>query len=189
MRVSNGEISYSMVVSRNMIGMSLCRQVRGDEVFNVGNMDWSKACTSTRNYTLEGARIHLTRGNKEFKKDSEACDIFSGRWVFDNVSYPLYNESDCPYMSDQLACTKHGRPDTLYQNWRWQPHGCNLKRYFYIGVFFLIFGKMIWVGFYSFNIHIFVSWKLGILCYVKVECYRNVGEIEREEVDVCRWLP
>ncbi|KAL6987896.1 Protein trichome birefringence-like 35 [Sarracenia purpurea var. burkii] len=58
----------------------------------------------------------------------ENCDIFSGKWVLDNSSYPLYNESDCPYMSDQLACHKHGRPDLGYQHWRWQPHNCNLKR-------------------------------------------------------------
>ncbi|WVZ17538.1 hypothetical protein V8G54_010520 [Vigna mungo] len=59
----------------------------------------------------------------------ESCDVFSGKWVFDNVSHPLYNESDCPYMSDQLACHKHGRSDLGYQYWRWQPHNCNLKRW------------------------------------------------------------
>ncbi|EPS74217.1 hypothetical protein M569_00536, partial [Genlisea aurea] len=57
------------------------------------------------------------------------CDLFSGKWVFDNVSHPLYEESECPYMSDQLACRKHGRPDSSYQSWRWQPHNCNLKRF------------------------------------------------------------
>lgn len=57
------------------------------------------------------------------------CDVFSGKWVFDNASYPLYNESHCPYMSDQLACHKHGRHDLGYQYWRWQPNDCNLKRW------------------------------------------------------------
>lgn len=56
------------------------------------------------------------------------CDLFSGRWVFDNVSYPLYSERQCTYMSDQLACEKFGRRDLEYQNWRWQPHQCNLPR-------------------------------------------------------------
>ncbi|CAA6654701.1 unnamed protein product [Spirodela intermedia] len=32
-------------------------------------------------------------------------------------------------MSDQLACTKHGRPDRDYQSWRWQPHQCDLMRW------------------------------------------------------------
>lgn len=62
----------------------------------------------------------------------ESCDVFSDKWVFDNVSHPLYNESDCPYMSDQLARHKHGRSDLGYQYWRWQPHNCNLKRWFSI---------------------------------------------------------
>ncbi|XP_009796067.1 protein trichome birefringence-like 35 [Nicotiana sylvestris] len=57
----------------------------------------------------------------------ETCDYTSGKWVFDNTSHPLYNESDCPYMSDQVACQKYGRPDLDYQYWRWQPHNCNLK--------------------------------------------------------------
>uniref|UniRef100_A0A6N2MYT8 Uncharacterized protein n=1 Tax=Salix viminalis TaxID=40686 RepID=A0A6N2MYT8_SALVM len=38
-------------------------------------------------------------------------NLAPGKWVFDSESYPLYNESDCPYMSDQLACHKHGRSD------------------------------------------------------------------------------
>ncbi|CAH2074637.1 unnamed protein product [Thlaspi arvense] len=59
----------------------------------------------------------------------EQCDVFSGKWVFDSSSYPLHKESECPYMSDQLACQKHGRPDLEYQHWRWQPHACNLKRW------------------------------------------------------------
>lgn len=59
----------------------------------------------------------------------ETCDYTSGKWDFDNISHPLYNESDCPYMSDQVACQKYGRSDLDYQYWRWQPHNCNLKRY------------------------------------------------------------
>ncbi|KAL5974709.1 Protein trichome birefringence-like 34 [Asimina triloba] len=59
----------------------------------------------------------------------DQCNLFSGRWVFDNVSYPLYSERQCTYMSDQLACEKFGRQDFKYQNWRWQPHQCNLPRF------------------------------------------------------------
>lgn len=57
------------------------------------------------------------------------CNLFSGQWVFDNVSYPLYKEKECTYMSDQLACEKFGRRDLRYQQWRWQPHGCDLPRF------------------------------------------------------------
>ncbi|KAL6138937.1 hypothetical protein ACLB2K_064215 [Fragaria x ananassa] len=58
-----------------------------------------------------------------------SCNLFSGKWVFDNQSYPLYKGLQCTYMSDQLACEKFGRKDLSFQNWRWQPHQCNLSRF------------------------------------------------------------
>ncbi|PON83281.1 Autophagy-related protein [Trema orientale] len=58
-------------------------------------------------------------------RTEEGCDVFSGRWVYDE-SRPLYDESDCPYIQPQLTCIEHGRPETDYQHWRWQPHGCDL---------------------------------------------------------------
>ncbi|XP_027176630.1 protein trichome birefringence-like 34 [Coffea eugenioides] len=57
------------------------------------------------------------------------CNLFSGKWVYDNHSYPLYKEKQCTFMSDQLACEKFGRKDLTYQNWRWQPHHCDLPRF------------------------------------------------------------
>ncbi|KAL3717002.1 hypothetical protein ACJRO7_008562 [Eucalyptus globulus] len=60
---------------------------------------------------------------------SSRCDLFSGRWVYDNVSYPLYKEKECSYMSEQHACEAYGRKDLRYQQWRWQPHGCDLPRF------------------------------------------------------------
>lgn len=61
----------------------------------------------------------------------QKCDYFSGKWVFDNKTYPLYKEKECSFMSDQLACEKFGRKDLSYQYWRWQPHHCDLLRYFF----------------------------------------------------------
>ncbi|BAF13615.1 xylan O-acetyltransferase 14 [Oryza sativa Japonica Group] len=57
------------------------------------------------------------------------CDLFSGRWVYDEAAYPLYRESACRVMSEQSACEKYGRTDLRYQHWRWQPHGCDLPRF------------------------------------------------------------
>ncbi|KAI4384552.1 hypothetical protein MLD38_002692 [Melastoma candidum] len=59
----------------------------------------------------------------------EGCDVFSGRWVKDDSGHPLYEESECPYIQPQLTCLEHGRPDKEYRNWRWQPHGCSLRRF------------------------------------------------------------
>ncbi|KAH9673155.1 protein trichome birefringence-like 35 [Citrus sinensis] len=93
-------------------------------------LDRFSKCNATREYSgwkIGWADPRVKSGRR--RVGSERCDVFSGKWVFDNASYPLYNESQCPYMSDQLACHKHGRSDVRYQYWRWQPHNCNLKRW------------------------------------------------------------
>ncbi|XP_072997681.1 protein trichome birefringence-like 35 [Typha latifolia] len=95
-----------------------------------GASDWSKAtkaCAHTQSYNGRPSSRVKYHWGKESR--SNECNAFSGRWVYDNYSYPLYDEAGCPYMSDQLACRKHGRPDRDYQKWRWQPRGCDLKRW------------------------------------------------------------
>ncbi|KAK6943197.1 PC-Esterase, partial [Dillenia turbinata] len=57
------------------------------------------------------------------------CNLFLGKWVFDNQSYPLYKEQECSFKAEDFACGKHGRKDLKYQNWRWQPHHCDLPRF------------------------------------------------------------
>lgn len=56
------------------------------------------------------------------------CDLFSGKWVWDESSRPLYEESECPYLLPQQTCQEHGRPDMDYLYWRWQPHNCLIPR-------------------------------------------------------------
>ncbi|OIT31757.1 PREDICTED: protein trichome birefringence-like 34 [Nicotiana attenuata] len=70
--------------------------------------------------------------NKPIRKNSSPkpkCNLFSGSWVFDNVSYPLYKEQRCSFMTDDFACHKFGRKDSKFQHWRWQPHDCDLPRF------------------------------------------------------------
>ncbi|XP_058210410.1 protein trichome birefringence-like 34 [Rhododendron vialii] len=59
----------------------------------------------------------------------QGCNLFSGKWVFDNKSYPLYEGQKCQFMLDDFACDKFGRKDLKYQQWRWQPHDCDLPRF------------------------------------------------------------
>ncbi|KVH94824.1 protein trichome birefringence-like 34 [Cynara cardunculus var. scolymus] len=76
--------------------------------------------------------IPVSEGDTFSGNDSSSqpeCSLFSGKWVFDNESYPLYKEKDCSFMSDQLACNKFGREDLSYQQWRWQPHHCDIPRF------------------------------------------------------------
>ncbi|XP_072999657.1 protein trichome birefringence-like 31 isoform X2 [Typha latifolia] len=58
------------------------------------------------------------------------CNLFEGNWVLDkNNPRPLYTEDSCPYLTRQVTCRRNGRPDSLYQKWRWKPNSCELPRF------------------------------------------------------------
>lgn len=59
------------------------------------------------------------------------CDLYRGRWTFDAAGeqVPLYHESECEFLTEQVTCMRNGRRDDSYQKWRWQPDGCDLPRY------------------------------------------------------------
>ncbi|RLN13468.1 hypothetical protein C2845_PM09G14940 [Panicum miliaceum] len=56
------------------------------------------------------------------------CDLFQGSWVADK-SYPLYDASACPFVSDVFNCRRNGRPDDAYLKFRWSPANCRLPCY------------------------------------------------------------
>jgi outer membrane biosynthesis protein TonB len=58
------------------------------------------------------------------------CDLYRGRWTFDAAGEqaPLYRESECEFLTEQVTCMRNGRRDDSYQKWRWQPDGCDLPR-------------------------------------------------------------
>lgn len=59
----------------------------------------------------------------------DECELAVGRWVFDDVSYPLYKEHECQFLTEQVTCIRNGRRDDSYQKWRWQPRDCEMPRY------------------------------------------------------------
>ncbi|GMP26996.1 hypothetical protein CsSME_00003193 [Camellia sinensis var. sinensis] len=75
----------------------------------------------------------LRNGHQEVSKNGtgdslQGCNLFLGKWVYDEKSFPLYKELECSFIDDGMACERFGRKDFNYQHWRWQPHDCDLPR-------------------------------------------------------------
>ncbi|KAG6535739.1 hypothetical protein ZIOFF_000762 [Zingiber officinale] len=59
----------------------------------------------------------------------ENCDLFDGKWVYDDENYPIYKEAGCQFLTEQVTCMRNGRRNDRFQKWRWQPKDCALPRF------------------------------------------------------------
>lgn len=74
------------------------------------------------------SKSHIIAMPKESRRSLQGCNITQGRWVFDNVSYPLYRTKNCPFADPGFRCEDNGRPDKEFMSYHWQPHDCDLPR-------------------------------------------------------------
>lgn len=71
---------------------------------------------------------NLVEYRKEINQAEEYCNKFEGKWVYDPEGSPLYNEAQCPFLSEQVSCQRNGRPDSEYEKWSWEANECTIPR-------------------------------------------------------------
>ncbi|KAG1364057.1 protein ALTERED XYLOGLUCAN 4 [Cocos nucifera] len=91
-----------------------------------------KLITSTRSQKTSSPSIPSSQAREavehRHRPRSPRCDYSDGRWVPDSRG-PRYNGTSCGTIKDGQNCMAHGRPDTGYLYWRWQPKQCQLPAF------------------------------------------------------------
>ncbi|KAI3967785.1 hypothetical protein MKX01_039177 [Papaver californicum] len=108
--------------------LSVLLMITGYEANGKSIKENSNTCSKSRISSSFMIRESSASASASTRRRSSSCDIFQGRWVFDD-SYPLYNPTTCPFIRREFNCIKYGRPDSLYLKYRWQPSYCPLPRF------------------------------------------------------------
>ncbi|KQK01497.1 protein trichome birefringence-like 20 [Brachypodium distachyon] len=96
---------------------------------------------------LPAPRSVVRHNNDNNNNAGAACDVAKGEWVRDKAA-PYYTNATCPLIDGRQDCMKYGKPGLAsILQWRWQPHGCDLRRFDAAAFFRIVRGKsMAFVG-------------------------------------------
>ncbi|XP_044477935.1 protein trichome birefringence-like [Mangifera indica] len=85
------------------------------------------ASPKQKGYGSSPEMVVAKQGTESVMESLMNCDLFDGEWVEDH-SYPLYKPGSCRFIDEQFSCALNGRPDKLFQQFKWKPKGCTLPR-------------------------------------------------------------
>ncbi|URD81292.1 hypothetical protein MUK42_05142 [Musa troglodytarum] len=126
-----GAAAKSQRVARQKLHVVRLSRVGGaEEEQTVSERTASESAAKAARVPSVGSPVHEQAKPQRAVLDvPESCNLFDGRWVYDDVSYPIYEEQECAFLTEQVTCMRNGRRDGRYQRWRWLPRECNLPRF------------------------------------------------------------
>ncbi|KAF5726735.1 hypothetical protein HS088_TW22G00417 [Tripterygium wilfordii] len=116
--VDNSSDMYNNVTGNNNNGQLETSPAGEDQSLRVNNQG---------NSTVRIPNYDDSRPSSVHDGAYETCDIFDGRWVWDE-SKPYYPAGSCPHIDRDFDCHINGRPDGGYMKWSWKPNGCDIPR-------------------------------------------------------------
>ncbi|KAL5658150.1 hypothetical protein ACJX0J_031313, partial [Zea mays] len=77
----------------------------------------------------DGATLAGSPGPASRSRSQKNCNYAKGKWIEDDKR-PLYSGNECKqWLSKMWACRMMRRTHFSYENYRWQPHDCEMPEF------------------------------------------------------------